>query len=471
MNYIAKSEDGTIVIEDIKKAPENLYNHNGELYGTRVSETYEQFEFFDLLLDALDMGLITRFTIDDSVKDKPFLYISWLKKIDDKIEMQETSINARELIGEDYEYLCDLASKFSRNYHHCLTKAIDNIAKFGDGTTPLERAISLVNKADKLTTLEMEDRDLYSVYAHYQTLISKSIKFGLNDKIYEAILTAFAFGFAGFISINAKASDISLIRQILCTLVAFGTFAIFPAGFHYSISRTNRKWKYNKMLNLTGRYATEDRKDKKLGLCNFISKDLTYARTLENAESEIANLQNLAQSYTDDMLNNMANPAYSILLNNYLSVLLDIEISLYAKNPKEGLADELAFGIEDFLDRLKFIGATDDDIANDPFLSNLVKLIESIQENMAYEGAEVDMAEITKLAGAYISSKSERKTEEALDILEQIMLAINHKWNGANSFENQVILAEDNEISEEYQKSWNIEAVRKRVYRPSKKDN
>lgn len=80
MNYIAKSEDGTIVIEDIKKAPENLYNHNGELYGTRVSETYEQFEFFDLLLDALDMGLITRFTIDDSVKDKPFLYISWLKK-------------------------------------------------------------------------------------------------------------------------------------------------------------------------------------------------------------------------------------------------------------------------------------------------------------------------------------------------------------------------------------------------------
>ena len=75
----------------------------------------------------------------------------------------------------------------------------------------------------------------------------------------------------------------------------------------------------------------------------------------------------------------------------------------------------------------------DDKVANDPFLSNLVKLIESIQENMAYEGAEVDMAEITKLAGAYISSKSERKTEEAL-ILQDNMDLIQSVSNTCSAY-------------------------------------
>lgn len=140
----------------------------------------------------------------------------------------------------------------------------------------------------------------------------------------------------------------------------------------------------------------------------FIMCDIEYIHSCEgDYTEELKAFKTLVMEYAEEKSRTLATGEH-MDIKNYLSRLTDLELETYKKNNKKGLkrSNKELLRASFLTERLNYLGVKEELIANDDYLKFVFEQVERIAA-YPYEGCEVELAELYRIAQDYVNESME----------------------------------------------------------------
>lgn len=140
----------------------------------------------------------------------------------------------------------------------------------------------------------------------------------------------------------------------------------------------------------------------------FIMCDIEYIHSCEgDYTEELKDFKTLVMEYVEEKSRTLATGEH-MDIKSYLSRLTDLELETYKKNNKKGLkrSNKELLHASFLTERLNYLGVKGELIANDDYLKFVFEQVERIAA-YPYEGCEVELAELYRIAQDYVNESME----------------------------------------------------------------
>lgn len=140
----------------------------------------------------------------------------------------------------------------------------------------------------------------------------------------------------------------------------------------------------------------------------FIMCDIEYIHFCDgDYTEELKAFKTLAKEYAEEKSRTLATGEH-MDIKSYLSRLTDLELETYKKNNRKGLkrSNKELLRASFLTERLNYLGVKEELIANDDYLKFVFEQVERIAA-YPYEGCEVELAELYRIAQDYVNESME----------------------------------------------------------------
>lgn len=386
------------------------------------------------LRDAIKKGKIYELKF----LDERLLKIEYLSQ-DEETKIETCSCLLDESIDLNSKVVQELRDivKYFNSVRTKIRNSIDSqISDINKARALLRRFIEAGCVLDSDST--MEARSVLSTMVTKKDVILKdlrlpmSIEWTLKKFIYASLTTGSVLYYLGgfamqFLDIYGFFSSLFNLSFLPLLIGIFGP-AIVGGISASKLSQIEEKWnekvlncfvaeydkKHDIFLNGNNNLALPSMEAKD-PFIRFILSDIEYIKTLniEDYSMELNSLKDLVKRYCEAKKQEM-HIGETVDIESFMTELTDLELAMFSKNKRIGLIRRPTEVVrEAFIEeRLKYIGVEDTPEANDSYLKFIFEQVKRIA-NYPYEGCEVDLVELYKIATDYVKSK---KGEEGLSL-------------------------------------------------------
>lgn len=454
MKYIMSCSENSnkVTIMDVQRPAEKL---KGDL-GSKIGDVVNVMTTSEKLLKRINKMLrskksISKFEIDDN----NLLYIDWIESEGENFKEHEDIIDISSV--KDFELrksLLTIASKFAKNKKKHREGVAKRKDKYAKKDSLFYRCHSIILEYTRKGRInknlsEKSAAELYRYMVDNRDMLVGRLMFPYSKRAKDSENLKFGLILTEAILMIANIGALMSSFKFVNALAVFGV-GLTTIGYTGVVCNRNKNNWHNELYthvlkdlrsayNLDYSKALEIIKEVDMrpeGLVDFIDKDLSYLKLnkLENAE-DVRRLQELADCYSASYHEDVYGLA-KLDKFEYADKLVDVEIDMYSKNPRFGrmIASGPKVNIDTLYQRLKFLGWDDRAVRSDIFLKTIISIIDSIIIK-PYEGCEVEIMSLIKIAQKYVSSgglySSKGKHEEKMALLADLRDERNHVASSA----------------------------------------